>query len=103
MIVAPPKRRATEPFGTAAAALIAKNSSYREVAKKLDMSAAYLNRLINGERKVSIAQMEAIAEALGVPGSYFLEVRLARISERLADEHERREALWDEMRGLKRD
>lgn len=93
-----PSQLAREPFPTAGRELLAQDGrSIRELAPLVGVSFPYLSRLLRGERPASIKQIERVAEVLGVPGSYFLEVRLARINEYLRTHPQRLEALWDEL------
>ena len=96
--VTSPSQLAREPFPTAGRELLAQDGrSIRELAPLVGVSFPYLSRLLRGERPASIKQIERVAEVLGVPGSYFLEVRLARINEYLRTHPQRLEALWDEL------
>jgi transcriptional regulator with XRE-family HTH domain len=77
-------RSSSEQFGDALRALMkARGLTYRRLAedtRALDgkgITHAHINMLANGHDKPSMRAMELIAEACGVPPSYFAEYRLA--------------------------
>lgn len=98
-----PAVRTDRPFAQAAGELLDMDGrTLRQLAPEVGMSYSHLSRLIAGTRKASTDQIETFARALGVPGSYFLEVRLARINEQLVLDGRVRDRLWDEL-SLRRD
>jgi transcriptional regulator with XRE-family HTH domain len=77
-------RSSSEQFGDALRALMkARGLTYRRLAedtRALDgkgITHAHINMLANGHDKPSMRAMELIAQACGVPPSYFAEYRLA--------------------------
>lgn len=93
-----PPDRATEPFPAAASKLVRDDPrSLRALAEPIGISAAYLHRLLKGERPPSIDRIEQVAAVLGVPASYFIEVRIARIAAYLFGHEDPRERLWNDL------
>lgn len=66
--------------------------SQRDLAERMGLSHASLGRLLKGERKVTVDDVDAMAEALGLPWQWFYEDWTAtgtapevRTSDRLAE------------------
>jgi transcriptional regulator with XRE-family HTH domain len=88
----------SEPFAKAARSLVARDGrTLRVLAEQLPFGYPYLSRLLTGEKQATIPNIEAVAEALAVPGSYFVEVRLQRIAEYLRTHPRRCQQLWEEL------
>lgn len=50
-----------------------KRISQNELAKKANVSTAYISQLLSGKKNPTIKVVKQIADALGLPVSYFLE------------------------------
>ena len=79
------RRFSEEPFGPTIERLMAETgSTYRALAAKTELSAGYLNHLVQGNRSVpSNEVVETLARALDVEPDHFREYRLRKITAQL--------------------
>lgn len=89
-------RRTDEPLNECLSALLAEREiSVRELARRCELSPAYVSRLARGQKAPSGGVAARIAVAMGLPRHYFPEARVQMISERLGEDPELRDRIFD--------
>ncbi len=79
-----------------------RNRSLRSLADEVGVNASYLSRILReeaaGARRPTAAIAQRIAGALDLPADYFPEAREAFVVDRIRDDAELRDRLYDRMR-----
>jgi transcriptional regulator with XRE-family HTH domain len=92
-------QRARDPFPVAMAHLMAERSlTVRAVERATGVDNAFISRMMRGKKAISVAALGRISEGLGLPPDYFVEVRLRRIQDWLAQDADLLDATYDSLR-----
>lgn len=86
------------PFGEAVTELLkAREMSMRALARALDMSSGHLTNVLKGRHQMRTDAMNRVADALGVPHTYFRERRALKVLDVLLDDPEALATTWSNV------